>query len=304
MSSSLILAVLAAACLGAAAVTIGSALMPTLPNLADLIADVERNSSGPALDARQQDAGPRRQSLLEGVGSLRLAQAIPGPTVPYDDLDLLGITPNRFVGMQVGVAFVALMLPIVLGLFISLLGLPVSLGVPLLFGLVLAVPAWFLPHWTVRQAATAARERFGRAVTSYIDLVVLERLSGAGVASSVVDAAQVAEAPLFGRIQETLLRRQLERQPPHVALRDLADTISLPELRELADTLTIASQDSPVAPVLKAKARSIRNIYLARDVERAGRASQRQTAATAILLMCFLAFIGAPVILRLLAGGG
>lgn len=302
MLSSLILAVLAAAALGAAAVTIGSAFMPTLPNLADLIADAERGSSGAALAAQRQTAGPEPQSPLERLGALRLVRAIPGPKIPYDDLDLLGMTPNRFVGQQLGVALVALMFPIVVGVLFSLIGLPFSVGIPPLFSLVLAVPAWFLPHWTVRQAAASARERFGRAVTSYIDLVVLERLSGAGVASSVVDAALVAKAPLFGRIQETLLRRRLERQPPHVALRELADTINLPELRELADTLTIASQDSPVAGVLQAKARTIRNIYLARDVERAGQASQRQTAATAMLLMCFLAFLGTPVLLRLLAG--
>lgn len=302
MSFSLILAVLAALAFGGAVLFFVAAFRPSLPNLSDLFVALERPLQPTALTSRgRPESATATGSVMERVGRTRLFRNVPGPAIPYSDLDLLGLTADRFVGYQVSAAGVCLMFPALVGAASNTFGLPMSMTLPLMLGVALAIGGWYFPHYAVRQDAKAARERFGRAVTSYIDLVVLERLSGAGVASAVVEASHVARAPLFVRIRETLLRRRLERQPPHVALRQLADSIDLPELRDLADTLTIAARDSPVTEALRAKARTIRNEFLARDVERAGRASQRQTAATTLLLMLFLVFMGAPALMRLLA---
>ncbi len=289
---------LAGAAAGAALMLVLVALLPTTPDLADTLGRLHARRS-----RRERVESTDRARRLDRFGGWVAARTggLPGWGVPYADLDLLGMTSARFHGLKATLALLGLAGPATVGAWSALLGTPIGVTVPVALSLALAVALWFLPHALIRRDAQATRQRFARTITAYIDLVVLERLSGATLAASIIEPASIAEAPLFRRIRQTLDRNQLERKPPWTALRELADDIELAELRELADTMELSgTRSAPMADQLRARAGDIRNSWLNRDIEAAGAASQRQVAATGLLLLFFLVFVGSPALLLLL----
>jgi len=292
---STILSLLAGLLAGAALLTTIAAFRPVTPDLADTLYRLHHPSPTSAAldDGKPGDRLGRWLMLRSG--------ALDGFGIPYADLDLLGMTPVRFFTAKAVFAAGGVILPVGIGVFFNIIGLGVPLLIPAGISLLLGLAGWVFPTLAVRRDAAAARERFARSITSYIDLVVLERLGGAGVASSISDPAGIAKAPLFVRIRQSIDRHRLERKAPWVALRSLADDINLPQLRQLADTMELSgTKSAPVAETLKARARDIRNAFLNHDVARAGAASNRQMATTALLLVWLMAFLGFPVLFRLL----
>lgn len=294
---------LLAACLcgvaaAGAAIALWVALAPTTPELSTVVDRLQRRTGASTIELAPE-------SRLDRVGAWvqSHAGAVPRIGVPDADLDLLGVSSARFHAHKLLWALAGLASPTLVLAWSALIGLPISWTSPVLLGLALAVAGWFLPHLLVRRRAAATRQRFARTITAYIDLVVLERLSGASLAAAIIEPAEVCDAPLFIRIRQAVTRHQLERRPPWVALRGLASDVDLPDLTELADTLELSGvKGAPMADQLKARAADIRNAWLHRDVEAAGAASQRQVATTGLLLLCFLVFVGAPALLRLVAG--
>lgn len=301
MPSWLLAACLCGAALGGAVVAVHLVFAPTTPDLADTIARLRRTSRS-ARAAGPAAAGESPRTERFGAWVQRLTANLPGLAVPYADLDLIGMTPAGFHASKGVWAVIGLAAPAVITAWAWILGVSLGWETPVLLALLLAVGGWCVPHLLVRRRAAETRQRFARTITAYIDLVVLERLSGATLATAIIEPAGVADAPLFRRIRQALGRSQLERKPPWVALRELADDIALPDLQELADTMELSgAKGAPMAEQLKARASDIRNAWLHADVEAAGAASQRQVATTGLLLFCFLVFVGAPALLRLVA---
>lgn len=305
--ASFILSLLAGLLAGAAVLLVVAGLAPprpVMPDLGDALARLHRNPGIQAREPAQQPgtAAPDGQGPADKVGGWLMQRfgAFAGP-VPYADLDLLEMRPSRYFAYKAAFALIGLLLPPFLGSVASLIGAPWPIGVPVLASVVLGVLGWFYPRAAVQRDARLARERFSRTITAYIDLVVLERLSGAAVATAVADPAAIAGAPLFQRIDEALARQRLERETPWVALRKLSESIHLPELRELADVIEMSgTRSAPIAESLRARARDIRNRYLNIDIERAAAVSQGQIGITAGLLFCFVLFIATPLMLRLI----
>lgn len=293
MSSTALLAMLSGALVGVALILVALAFLPTTPHLGDTLTRLHRRPTANA---------PSAATRADRIGAW-LQSRLPGREAPYADLDLLQITPARFTLTKVGYAAAGLLAPPVLLLIGTAAGVA-STGwvVPTGLSLFLAATLWFLPNATVRRRARDARERDTRAVVPYVDLVALMRLSGAGMASSIFLPSTVAEAPLFVRIRESLLRQQLERRQPWEALRSLGDAIDLDPLREIADTIEMSgTKSTPIADSLKAKAADIRNQFLTQEVEQAGATLQRHLALVGCLLACILAFIAVPPVLQILS---
>lgn len=291
-------ALLTGSAAAAAVLVVVAAFVPTTPDLADAIARLHARQG-----RRERVEHTDRARRLDRFGGWVAARSgsLPGLGVPYADLDLLGMTSARFHGLKGSLALLGLAAPSMIAAWSALLGRPIGFVTPVAVSLAAGVGLWFLPHALIRRDAQATRQRFARTITAYIDLVVLERLSGATLAASIIEPATIADAPLFRRIRQTLDRNQLERKPPWTALRELAEDIELTELRELADTMELSgTRSAPMAEQLKARAGDIRNSWLNRDIEAAGAASQRQVAATGLLLLFFLVFVGAPALLLLL----
>lgn len=281
-------------------VLLASTFVPQSPDLDDMLTRLYRRQHATA-----DSAAPEDLRGLERVGHwvMGRTRSLPGRATPYADLDLLGITPQRFYSMKLIWAVIGLAAPLLLGSVVTLVSSPVLIAFPAVFGLVLAVLGWSVPNLTVHQDARRARRRFGRSVTAYIDLVVLERLGGAGEAQAIIEPSRVCAAPLFVRIRQTLEQQRLERRTPWAALRHLADQINLPELSDLADTLEVSgTRSAPIAETLRSKASTIRAGYLTQDVEEAASRTQRlQAVVGAVLLFAFLAFLAAPGMMTLLA---
>lgn len=238
-----------------------------------------------------------------GRAVLLRTRGLPG-TVPHADLDILGITPGRFAVQKVTGFLLGLLIPPLFGLVADTVGVAVPLAAPALLGIALGAAGWMFPHVAARRDAKIARDRFGRTITAYYDLVVLDRLGGAAMEAALTEPAALCHDPLFRRIQQALARQRLERRPSPQALQQLADNLGIPQLRDLANTIELASErGAPVAEILQARAKDIRNSALNADVERAAATSQRQVAVTATLLVCFMAFLLVPVVLRILGGG-
>lgn len=295
---------LLAACLcgmavSGAGIALWLCLTPTTPDLVETLTRLHSRPEALSRAAVTDVATPTWQERLGGWVQRRTT-TVPGLRTPYQDLDLLGMSAAHFHAHKALWAVAGMAAPTFLVGWSALLGLTLGWGTPVILAIMLAVAGWCLPHLWVRRRAATTRQRFSRTITAYIDLVVLERLSGATLATSIIEPAMVAEAPLFVRIRQTVNRHQLERKPPWSALRELADSLELPDLRELADTMELSGlKGAPMADQLKARAGDIRNAWLHHDVEAAGAASQRQVAATGLLLLCFLVFVGAPALLRL-----
>lgn len=255
-----------------------------------------------AAQAAQPEEGEAWSDRV-GRAVLLRTRRLPG-TIPHADLDILGITPGRFAVQKVTAFLLGLLVPPLFGLVADAVGVAIPLVVPALLGVGLGAAGWMFPHVAARRDAKIARERFGRTITAYYDLVVLDRLGGAGMESALTEPAALCHDPLFRRIQQALERQRLERRPSPEALQRLADNLGIPQLRDLANTIELASErGAPVAEILQARAKDIRNSALNADVERAAATSQRQIAVTALLLVCFMAFLLVPVVLRILGSG-
>jgi len=94
---------------------------------------------------------------------------------PTTDLALLQQSSSSFYGEKLMLAGIGLVFPLLFTGLLALLGVGVPLEAPALTSLVAATGLFVLPNLTVRQKATQARQQFNYALSSFIDLVALER---------------------------------------------------------------------------------------------------------------------------------
>lgn len=223
--------------------------------------------------------------------------------VPHADLELLEMTTTWLYGEKAIAAMVGVALPSLIFGLSALLGVPLGgIITPVVLGLALGVLGWLWPSVRVRGKAATERARIGRTVSSYIDLVVLSRLSGADTASAISGAADIAESPLFRRVRQELTRTRLMQGTPWQALATLAHGANLPDLDSLATIMASSgTQSTPVAELLRARARELRNRQLAEEIELAGKKAQAQTMLTVGLVMVLVLFFLVPQAMQLLA---
>ena len=217
------------------------------------------------------------------------------------DLALLGISPTHHLGEKVLLGFVGLVFPPTLALATSLVGLSQPWQLPAFAALVFAVLFYLLPELTVRARAGQARAAFARAIGAYVELVALERLSGAGTTQALERAATISDFWPFQRIREELLRSRLSGVTPWQALGELAGELGVPELAEMADVMRLAGeQGAHIYEALRARGRSLRIKLLTDEKSRANAASESLAVPVAALAVVFVALLAAPAALQIL----
>lgn len=160
-----------------------------------------------------------------------------------------------------------------------------------------------LPVLALASRAREMRDVARRAVGSYIDLVVLCLAGGMGIEGALFAAAGVGDNWFYERIRHTLriARRSGGSMWEHIGM--LGEELDLPELRELAVAVGLASNEGArVKATLSAKAASMRKRELAESEMRANRATERLFLPSMLLLLGFLIFIGYPATTRILGG--
>jgi Flp pilus assembly protein TadB len=186
----------------------------------------------------------------------------------------------------------------------ALAGASVSLAVPAVVSLVLAGLLFFAPDLVTRVNAAERRADFRHALTSYLDLVALERGAGAGPTEALEAAADIGQGWAFRRVAAALDQARRSGAAPWTALAALAAETGISELADLADIAEVAGHEGArILETLTARAASMRAQALAADRARAGARSTTMVVPIALLAAGFLLLLIFPVVYRTLGAG-
>lgn len=226
-------------------------------------------------------------------------------STPTKELALLRRTPHRFYGEKAMYFLIGLLFPAVASLLFYLFGVRPPIVVPVLASLLLGAGLSFLPDYNVRSDAAEAREEFTRALTAYVDLVALERITGAGPRQAMTSAADVGDSWVFKRIAEELSRSRFNGVPPWDSLTRLSEDLGLPDLAEVSDIMRLSGEDgAAVYQMLRARAASMRAATTNAELAKANAAGERMSVPVSALALIFLLILAAPAILRVVINGG
>jgi pilus assembly protein TadC len=228
-----------------------------------------------------------------------LTTMAPWLPVPVADLELLGKDRGRWLASKVACALAGLGGIPVLSAVLLLCGVRLPWTLPAVASLALSAGLFFAPDLVVRADARQKRTDFRHALTSYLDLVALERGAGAGPTEALEAAAQIGAGWAFLRIAAALTAARQASRPPWEGLADLAGQIGIGELADLADIAEVAGQEGArILQTLAARAESMRSEALAAAQAKAGSRSTTMVVPIALLGVGFLLLLIFPVVYR------
>jgi len=195
-----------------------------------------------------------------------------------------------------------LVVPPILSYYFTFVGLPLPVVVPAGGSLVLAAFLFMAPDMNVRSDARKARADFSRALGVYIDMVALERLSGAGSRQAMENAAEVGDNWVFRRIGEELQRSRWNGVAPWDSLQNLSEELGLPELTDLADVMRMSGEGSQVYDNLRARSTAMRSAMLNNERASANVVSERINMPMSLLGVVFMIILITPALLRVMDG--
>lgn len=256
-----------------------------LTGTADLVADLD---GGDGWTGRVGRAVLRR-----GAGSSLLH-------VPHRDLALLRRSVPQFLGERALYGAIGLVVPTAGTAALAVSGVSLPFAVPAATGLLAAVALSYLPLYNVADLARTKRAEFRRAMTTYIDLVALERAAGAGTTQALESAARIGESWAFQRLRDELAHARWAGIPAWEALRTVGDDLRLPELAETGDVMRMSAREgATVYDVLRTRAAAMRSEILTADQARAGSRTERATAPLAATSVVFMLILAAPVAMQI-----
>lgn len=219
------------------------------------------------------------------------------------DLAVLGRSPEVHIAEKSTLALFGLLLVPTTSALLALGGAHVPLAIPLWGALLFAAAGFFVPDLGIRAEAQARRRDFRHALGAFLDLVVIALAGGGGVETALSDAATIGNGWAFDQIRHALDTARLAREPPWSALGRLGSELGVPELAELAASVSLAgTEGAKVRASLAAKAASLRTHELADAETAAQAATERMSLPVVVLFAGFLAFIGYPAIEHVLTG--
>lgn len=181
-------------------------------------------------------------------------------------------------------------------------GLGVPLSLPIGGAVVGAFCGFLLPDVLVHLEATERRAELRRALSAFLDLAVVILAGGGGVETALHRASRAGSGWAPARIRSALEAAQATRVSPWSALERLGSELSIPELHELASTISLAgTEGARVRASLVAKAASMRAHELAEAEAKANRATEAMSAPVALLAIGFVVFLGFPAVMGVLA---
>src|SRR3546814_11036632 len=121
-----------------------------------------------------------------------------------------------------------LIMPPLLAVFFSLIGLPLPFAIPTLGSLGLAALFWFMPNYNATDDAKKARIEFSRALGAYIDMVATGVRDGSSGQQALRSAAEVGDTWVFKRIESELRRARYMTRAPSDSLPGLAASPAAP----------------------------------------------------------------------------
>jgi hypothetical protein len=215
------------------------------------------------------------------------------------DLALIGQPLDAHLGARMLFALGGLLLPGVWVAVVALAGVNAPIPMTLVVSLALAAGGFVLPGIMLRSQAADRRRAFRHAFGS----LVIGIHGGAGVESALADAAHLGRGWAFGLIAGTLDATEFNRQSPWEALRELGDELAVPELAELAASISLAgTSGARVGLSVAAKAEAMRGREIAEAEAKAEAASERMAVPTVMMMAGFVMLIGYPALHTVLHG--
>jgi pilus assembly protein TadC len=271
-----------------------------VPAPARLDAALARLDHG-APDPGRPDGPPARQA---GRLAQRISAGLPWMPVPTADLALLGKDREAWIASKVACGLLGLAVPLLPALLAAFAGTRVTWSVPVVASLACGAVLFFAPDLVTRVNAAERRADFRLALTSYLDLVALERGAGAGPTEALEAAAEIGGGWTFRRISGALDAARRSGAPPWTALSRLARETGVVELADIADIAEVAGHEgAKILDTLAARAASMRAQALAADRAKAGSRSTTMVIPIALLGAGFLLLLIFPVIYRTFGPG-
>jgi Flp pilus assembly protein TadB len=258
------------------------------------------------LDYAAPDPGRPAAPARRTAGRLaqRIAAELPWLPVPTTDLALLGKDRDSWIASKVACGLLGLACPLALSALISLANPSLTWSVPVIVSIMCGVGLFFAPDVVTRVNAAERRAEFRQILTSYLDLVALERGAGAGPTEALEAAAEIGDGWAFRRISGALDAARRSGAPPWTALARLADETGIPELADIADIAEVAGQEGArILDTLAARAASMRAEALAAERARAGARSTTMVIPIALLGAGFLLLLIFPIVYRTFGPG-
>jgi Flp pilus assembly protein TadB len=265
--------------------------------------------AGPRLDAalaRLDETRPRGHGPASASDRLarRVSAALPWLPVPAADLALLGRTREGWILSKLCCGLLGLALPAALAGMAALAGIGLPWSVPAIVSLAAGGCLFFAPDLVTRVNAAEKRNDFRHALTSYLDLVALERGAGAAPTEALEAAAEIGGGWAFRRIADALEAARRSARAPWTALAGLARETGISELADLADIAEVAGQEGArILETLAARAASMRAEALAADRATAGSRSTTMVIPIALLGAGFLLLLIFPTVYRTFGAG-
>jgi hypothetical protein len=217
------------------------------------------------------------------------------------NLALVGKSFENFLATKVLLGLFGLIFPpIVLG-GVGLLGVHISVFIPVWAGVVFALVFFFLPDLELRQQVEKRQRDFRHAIGAFLDLVAMNLSGGRGVPEALMAASEIGEGWAFWRIRDALANARITGQTPWQALGVLGEEVQVSELKDLSAALSLVAEDgAKVRESLTARAASLRRRELADLEGQAGERSQSMLVAQMLLAGAFLIFLMYPAVQTLL----
>jgi hypothetical protein len=254
--------------------------------------------------ARLDPGAPAGASTPPSRMAERIAAELPWLPTPASDLALLGTDRATWIASKVACGLLGLAVPPVLAGLAALSGTALPWSVPTVASLALGAGLFLAPDLVTRVNAAERRADFRLALTSYLDLVALERGAGAGPTEALEAAAEIGHGWAFRRICAALDSARRAGAAPWTALASLARETGISELADIADIAEVAGHEGArILDTLSARAASMRAEALAADRARAGSRSTTMVIPIALLGAGFLLLIIFPVVYRTFGPG-
>ncbi|WP_116051843.1 type II secretion system F family protein [Amycolatopsis palatopharyngis] len=256
---------------------------------------------GPAPILATDDTGWVVRLGRPAVSPLR-ALGLPGPRLARE-LAVIGRSTPAHLAEKAALAVAGLVLPVLLGLILTMAGIGPGFGFPIIAGLVLATAGFILPDLQARTKAAKLRVGFRHALSAYLDLVWITLAGGAGVDSALGDSVKIGRGWAFNQIRRALDTARLTRTTPWATLRQLGEELDVSELAELSASVSLAgTEGAKVRASLAAKAQALRTHHLTEAEGEAQAATERMSLPVMALFLGFLAFIAYPALTQVLNG--
>jgi Type II secretion system (T2SS), protein F len=214
------------------------------------------------------------------------------------ELQLVNRTAEQHVVYLVVAALAGLVLPPLLVGALQAAGLiSLSVFVPLLAALVLAVVAPIVVHSVVVEEAQALRSDLRYQVSAYLDVVTMLLAGNTGYEGALEQAAHAGDGRLFVELRRRMRESGARGSSLTDALQRTGTELGLEELQQIAATAALsAAEGAPVARTLAAKCATLRSALSTEQESEARLRTSRLTTPIVGMALIFMALVMYPAL--------